>query len=118
MWVPFPSMTPVTFVPLAEHGMIPMFPEEEHDKTHCSGFCSDTTALDSIASDSSSDNGTARSQEASQESSDDEDVALEWAVSVKNTFITVPVDDPSFPRCSRHRRRSVPAHLGSRKTSC
>lgn len=122
MWVPFPSMTPVTFIPLAEHGTIPMFHEEHHDKAHFSGFCSDSTAVDSVASDCTSDTGTARcstaSQRASQESSDDEDVTLEWAFSVKNTFISVPVDDPSFPRCcSRHRRRSVPANLGSRATS-
>lgn len=114
MWVPFASMTPVTFIPLSEHAMIPMF-QEEHDKQYCSGFTSDSTA---VASDCASDSGTTRSQGAFQESSDDEDVALEWEVSVKNTFITVPVDDPSFPRCSRHRRRSVPADLGSRKTSC
>jgi len=118
MWVSFPSMTPVAFIPLAEQGMIPIFQEEQHDKD-LSGFCTDSTAVDSVESDCASDAGTARcstaSQGISQESSDDENGVLEWAVSVKNTFITVPVDDPNFPRrCSRHRRRSVPAHLGSR----
>lgn len=80
-----------------------------------SGFpCIDDSCCDNISMDSTND-ASSESDSGDSEAS----TPSQWSVSVKNTFIDVPVQDPKFSFAgSRSRRRSVPAaFMGLRCTN-
>lgn len=119
VWVPLGSLPMMAVTTMPEHVGVPVLPEVPHECDEIrtlKSYCTESTAEEPLDSDLSSDNEGLGSSSSFQEDTDDgEDKDGRWAINVKNTFIDVLVKDPSFPlSCTKHRRRSVPAHMGAR----
>lgn len=115
VWLQMVSIPVVTVIGAAETPAPVLIPEfiQETDKDSPRSSWGGSTIADARELETSDDDlvSTGTSHD-TDEAIDDDTCSSAWAINVKNTFIDLPVHDPSFsPRSARQRRRSVPARM-------